>query len=128
MKRAFIILCTLLCTWVAVPTMTVSAVDILQPVCKNNSNPSVCKENAAGSGSNPIFGPSGILTRVMQILALIVGIGAVIAIVVSGLRMVLAGGDSGKVETARRSLTYAVIGLVVAALAQSLVLFVLAKL
>ncbi|HKU19114.1 MAG TPA: hypothetical protein VJP80_07665 [Candidatus Saccharimonadales bacterium] len=127
MKRVIIVLFTILCAWVVMPAAA-SAVDVLQPVCKNNAAPTVCKENQSGAAANPITGPDGILTRAMQILALVVGISAVITIVVAGLRMVLSGGDASKAETARRALTYAIAGLIIAALAQSLVLFVLSKL
>jgi uncharacterized metal-binding protein len=127
MKR-IITLVALLCTLVALPLASASAVDVLQPVCKTNGAPTVCKENQAGSNTNPIVGPSGIVTHVMQILAVFVGIAAVVAIVISGAMLVFSGGDANKAATARRALMYAIAGLIVAALAQSIVLFVLSKL
>src|SRR5579859_2572780 len=84
MKRWIIALTILFASLVAVPVGSAAAVDVLQPVCGANSNPTVCKDNQAGSSNNPIFGPSGVATRAMQILAIIVGISAVIAITISG--------------------------------------------
>jgi hypothetical protein len=111
------------------PAVTVSAVDVLDPVC--NTNPAgksaVCNDDQSRE-DNPIFGPHGIMTTIMQWMARIVGIGAVIAIMIAGFMMVASNGDSGSQTTARNALMYAVIGLVVAATAQLLVSFVLRKL
>lgn len=109
------------------PAATANAVDVLDPVCQTQPNSPVCQDNQSG-GSNPIFGPDGIMTTIMQWMARIVGIGAVIAIVVSGFMMVSSNGDSGAQSTARNALMYAIIGLVVAATAQLVVSFVLKKL
>jgi multisubunit Na+/H+ antiporter MnhB subunit len=68
------------------------------------------------------------MTTIMQWMARIVGIGAVIAIVVAGFMMVTSNGDSGSQTTARNALMYAIVGLVVAAVAQLVVSFVLRKL
>jgi hypothetical protein len=133
MKRILLllgVLLSLLMPLVAVPNA--HAVDVVDPVCKNkNINPkvvTVCQDNQSGSATNPIFGPSGVLTSAIRILSIIVGIGAVVAIIISGLRMALAGGDTNNVATARRSLIYALGGLVLALVAQLIVAFVLNKL
>jgi hypothetical protein len=80
-------------------------------------------ENAASCGSSS--GVKELVGSVVNILSIVVGIVAVIAIIVSGLRFVTSGGNSNSIAAARSSLIYALIGLVVAALAQVLVHFVL---
>ncbi|HKR82324.1 MAG TPA: hypothetical protein VJR27_05010 [Candidatus Saccharimonadales bacterium] len=85
----------------------------------------ICKDNSAGAKSNPIFGPQGIMTEIIHILAIFVGVVAVISIIVAGFMMITAAGDSTKVSNARRALLYAIMGLVVAAIAQTIVVFVL---
>lgn len=63
----------------------------------------------------------------VEILSIVVGIAAVIVIIVSGLKYITSGGDSGKVSSAKSTLVYALVGLAIAALAQFLVHFVLTQ-
>jgi hypothetical protein len=60
-----------------------------------------------------------------NILSWVVGVVAVIAIIISGFRYVTSGGDSGKTSAAKTNLIYALVGLLIVALAQFLVNFVL---
>lgn len=62
---------------------------------------------------------------VVEILSIVVGIAAVIMIIISGLKYVTSGGDSGSIASAKNTLIYAIIGLAVAASAQLFVRFVL---
>lgn len=64
---------------------------------------------------------------VIQILSLVAGIAAVVMIIVAGLRYITSGGDSSGVSGAKSSLIYALVGLVIVALAQVIVHFVLGK-
>jgi hypothetical protein len=56
-----------------------------------------------------------------------VGIIAVIMIVYGGFRYITSGGDATKVTSARNTILYAIIGLIIVALAQFIVKFVLKK-
>jgi hypothetical protein len=67
------------------------------------------------------------ITWAINIFSIIVGIAAVIMIIVGGLRYIISGGDSGNVTSAKNTILYAIIGLVVVALAQFVVKFVLTK-
>jgi Type IV secretion system pilin len=71
------------------------------------------------SGQDPISGKNGILYRVSRIFALITAIGAVIVIIVGGLTYVSSGGDTNKANSGRRMIVGAVIGLVIVALAET---------
>ena len=70
---------------------------------------------------------NSLLSTVINIFSLIVGVIAVIMIIIGGLRYITSGGDSGNVTAAKNTILYAIIGLVVVALAQFIVRFVLAK-
>ena len=123
----------------ASPPHSLLAVDVLNPSCTsgtttcsgacNNpdatSRPAICADNSAGSNTNPVFGPSGILTIGVKVVSWIVGVLATIIIIISGLRMIVASGDSNSINSARNGIIYALIGLIVAASAQILVAFVL---
>lgn len=70
-------------------------------------------------------GVTNLVSAAVTILSFVAGIAAVIMIVISGLRYVTSGGDSGKVASAKNALIYALVGIAVAALAQLLVHFAL---
>lgn len=66
-----------------------------------------------------------LLRRAINIFSVIVGVIAVLMIVFAGLRYITSGGAQDKVKGAKDTLLYAIIGLVVVALAQLIVRFVL---
>ncbi len=102
---------------------------VLNKVCEGASNATVCQDNdAEGISGNAIYGADGVLTKVANVLSIVLGIISVFVIMVGGIKYVLSGGDPSKTNNARSTILYAVIGLVVAALAQALILFVLNKL
>lgn len=67
------------------------------------------------------------IVQVINIFSTLVGVIAVIMIIWGGLRYITSGGDSGKITSAKNTIIYALIGLVVVALAQFIVKFVLNK-
>jgi hypothetical protein len=68
-----------------------------------------------------------IIQDVINIFSLIVGVVSVIMIIIGGLKYITSGGDSGNVTGAKNTILYAVIGLVVVALSQFIVHFVLGR-
>jgi hypothetical protein len=68
-----------------------------------------------------------IITTVINIFSLVVGIVSVIMIIIGGLKYITSGGDSGNVTGAKNTILYAIIGLVIVALAQIIVKFVLGR-
>lgn len=92
------------------------------------STPDICKDNATGSSSNPIVGPNGVLSKITSIVLYVVGILAVIMVIISGIRMAVANGDSNAFNSARTGLIYSVIGLAVAVLARAIVLYIISRL
>jgi hypothetical protein len=98
--------------------------------CQGVSDSSVCNDQSQGQSptNNSIYGPNGILTKVANLLALVIGIAAVIVIIIAGIRFITSGGDATKVATAKSTILYAIVGLAVAALARAIVIFVLNRL
>lgn len=70
---------------------------------------------------------SEITKQVINIFSWLVGIVSVIMVIVGGFQYVTSGGDSGKVTSAKNTIMYALIGIVIVALAQVMVKFVLGK-
>ncbi len=68
------------------------------------------------------------INNVINILIFIIGAISVIMIVVGGLRYTLSGGDSNSVSAGKDTILYAIVGLVVAIMAYSIVNFVIFKL
>ncbi len=83
--------------------------------------------NAAHGNGQPteLFGSSGIITSLTNVLLFVAGALSVIMIIVGGLRYAISGGDSGAVTTAKNTILYAIVGLVIALLAFALINFVL---
>jgi hypothetical protein len=107
----------------------------LSEVCKKAPSSPACQQNASQNGTknNPTI---KIIRTAANIIAVIAGIGAVIMIIISGFMFVTAGGgiggqrasDPNRAKGARATLTGALIGLVIIALAWTIVTFVTDKL
>lgn len=105
---------------------SVLAFDPLAAGCRQGAGrSSVCQTQPAG---NPLFGTNGVITKATSIVAMVVGAAAVIMIIVGGFKYITSSGDSTSVESAKNTILFAVIGLVIALVAQSIVIFVLRKL
>lgn len=70
---------------------------------------------------------NNLIKQIINIFSLVVGIVAVIMIIIGGLKYITSSGDSGNISSAKSTILYAIIGLVVVALAQFIVKFVLSK-
>jgi cytochrome bd-type quinol oxidase subunit 2 len=66
-----------------------------------------------------------LVQQIVNIFSLIVGAVSVIMIIYGGFRYITSGGDSNGVTAAKNTILYAVIGLVIVALAQIIIRFVL---
>lgn len=83
--------------------------------------------NACSANSDPGSRVNEIIRLVINIFSLIVGVIAVIMIIIGGLKYILSGGDSGNVTGAKNTILFAIVGLIIVALAQIIVRFVLTK-
>lgn len=70
---------------------------------------------------------NGKIASVVNILSSLVGVVAVIMIIIGGFRYITSAGDSNRVSSAKNTIIYALIGLVIVALAQVIVQFVLKR-
>jgi hypothetical protein len=108
--------------------------DIRSNLC-SGANLSATNAPATGTECDAIDDPttggtSGFNTlvkNIINIFSLVVGIVAVIMILFAGFRYITSGGNDGNVGNAKNTILYAVIGLVIVALAQVIVRFVLTK-
>ncbi len=64
---------------------------------------------------------------IVNLLTTVIGIIAVIMIIINGLRFITANGDANSITAARNGVIYSIVGLIIVALAQIIVRFVLAR-
>ena len=72
-----------------------------------------------------LFGEGGLFQTITNVLLFVIGAISVIMLIIGGIRYVLSGGDSSAVTSAKNTILYAVIGIVVAILAYAMVNFVI---
>ena len=72
-----------------------------------------------------IDGESGLIKRVVNIMLFIIGAVSVIMLILGGIRYTLSGGDQTAVTSAKNTILYAIVGIIVAIFAYAIVNFVL---
>jgi hypothetical protein len=107
-----------------------SAEELLYQVCQNDPQAVACQENKSPQdpGNNTIYGSHGVITKAAQILTIVIGVAAVIAIIIGGLQYITATGDPSRINEAKNTILYALVGIVVAIIAQSIIVFVIRRL
>lgn len=96
-----------------------------------DSKSQVCQGANAASGGSGCADSTGdinkIITTFLNLFSVVIGIVAVVMIMVGGYKYITANGDSSNVTSAKHTIIYALIGLVIVAMAQFMVQFVLDK-
>lgn len=108
------------------PAQSVHAASVYNPIekaCTYDVNSAAC----GSQNSNNVVGKNGIIARVTRVVAAFGAFIAVLVIIIYGFQMVTSYGDSGKVTAARNAVIGAVTGLVIIALAQAIVVFIVSN-
>lgn len=132
--KQFIIALAIFGGAVSVPlaTQPVAAIDVFSSACSSTSSSSGgASSSGSSSGSSEVCGAAktddatkivrSVINTVLYVLAFI----AVIMIIIGGIRYTTSNGDSGSIKSAKDTIMYAVIGLVVAIMAFAIVNFVI---
>ena len=72
-----------------------------------------------------ITGNGGIFKTIVDVMLFIIGAVAVIMLIIGGIRYTVSGGDSNAITSAKNTILYAIIGIIVAILAYAIVSFVI---
>lgn len=117
---------------VAAPVLVSAAGNTIQDCLSGGvglsvGNGNACPQSPQGGNTGGTQKINDIITNVVNIFSAVVGVVSVIMIIFGGFKYISSGGDSGKVGEAKNTIVYAIIGLVVVALAQFIVQFVLNK-
>lgn len=85
---------------------------------------------AKGNGQqDQLFGGSdSLFTKITNVALFLIGAVSVLMLIYGGIRYTISGGDSGAVTSAKNTILYAIVGIVVALLAYAIVNFVLGSL
>lgn len=102
---------------VMVPAPVGAAVNPLDSVCASNPDSEVCKNKNDGAAE--------LVKDLINGLLFVVGALSVIMIIIAGILYTTSAGDSNKVSRAKNTLTYSIVGLVVAFTAYAIVNWVL---
>ena len=121
-----------------VPITAGSFKDIFTDACKNAEGvATVCGDrNVLQSAScNSIFGTCGIIGKAINLISILIGVAAVVMTIVGGLKYVASAGDPGalkggpsQVAAAKRTVTFAIIGVAISILAQGIIRLVFNRL
>lgn len=85
------------------------------------------KTDETSGGQNASERINTIIKTVINLFSLIVGVVSVVMIIIGGLKYITSGGDSGNITSAKNTILYAIVGLIVVAFAQLIVRFVLER-
>jgi hypothetical protein len=95
-----------------------------------NPKTAIC-DGVSGAGSPQTCGSTGTLNtlirNVINILLFVVGVISVIMIIIGGIRYITSGGDQSAITSAKNTILYSIVGLVVALLAYAIVNFVIGQ-
>lgn len=98
---------------------SVHAAGVFDEACKNSKSVVCQQKNGADKKINSF------VEDLVRILFFAIGIIAVIMIIIGGIKYVTSNGDAGQVTSAKNTVLYSVVGLVVALLAYAIVNFVI---
>ena len=103
---------------------------LAQPAAaENNVEAGVCK-GVVASGAEDCKdeegeGFQGLVRNILNILSWVIGVVSVVMIIIGGFRYIISSGDSGQIQSAKNTILYAIVGLVIVLFAQLIVRFVI---
>lgn len=120
----------------AVPVFALSFVGVVVPVsvagAANSTTSNLSMQGGVDSSkgadqATDLFGTTGMFTVITNVLLFIIGAISVIMLVIGGIRYTTSAGDSAAVTSAKNTILYAIVGIIVALLAYAVVNFVVGQ-
>lgn len=105
----------------AVASPVYAANGVFEEAC-SNSNSVICNQQKNGESKT-----LGFVKNIISLLLVVIGIISVIVIIVGGIRFTTSNGNADQVKSAKNTILYAIVGLVVAIVAFPIVTFVLER-
>lgn len=123
MKKLITIITTIAIAIFGFSLVPVSTTYAVTDICSSDAKDEVKKANGCPGYGEPTTVKEvivGILNGVISILSLV----TVIFVIVGGVHYMTSAGDAGKIEKAKKTILYAIIGLIICVLAFAIVNFV----
>lgn len=128
MKKLLLLIATLCSTaCILAPATALAASSPLDQVCSKVPTTSARQATVCNTDANKteITGSNGILIKVVKFMAIATGLASVIMVMVGGYSYVTSTGDSTRVNNAKNTILYALIGLTVSVAAPYILQYVL---
>lgn len=112
----------------ALPVLQPAGTAYAQEACDPDASSGLSGGAGCSQGADQppdLFGDGGIFQTITNVLLFIIGAISVIMLIIGGIRYVVSGGDQAAVTSAKNTILYAVVGIIVAILAYALVNFVI---
>ncbi len=84
-------------------------------------NAGSCKGDNSENKLNDLIG------SIINVFSLVIGVVAIVMLLIGGLKFITSSGDAGRLTSAKQTIIYALVGLIIVALAQAAVRFILNK-
>ena len=107
------------------PSLVGAATDVAGNLCNGTQLVATGGAPCTDAGSNNTI--QSVVDLIVNLLSLVVGLLSVIFLIFGAFKYITSGGDSGKVTSAKSTILYALIGLVIVAIAQVIVRVVVGK-
>lgn len=125
-NKLFAIAAILLVSVVLLLPTTVEAVNLFRDACsQEGAGDSAACSGTGASGSNQIVDT---INKATVLISIVAGAAAVLLLVIAGFMYASSGGDASKVESAKKTVIYTVVGLFVIVLARVIIWFVISSL
>lgn len=93
------------------PTVVLAQSKPIQSVCSSvqtAEKPAVCN-----SQNVEVAGSDGVIVKAARLVGVVTGVASVVAIMVGGFKYIISNGDPSNVNSAKNTILYAIIGLVI---------------
>ncbi|HET9411447.1 MAG TPA: hypothetical protein VFO38_01200 [Candidatus Saccharimonadales bacterium] len=97
------------------------AIDLF-PQCSSNPGTTLCSAT-----SDKLFGVGGFWNRILETFTFIIGAISVLMIIIGGIRYTTSNGEQAQVTSAKNTIIYSVVGLIVAIMSYGIVRFVISN-
>lgn len=98
------------------------------PLAASCADPAGATSAVCQSGDgDPLTGPDGLIPKITLIIAIIAGVASVIVMALGGIRYITSAGAPDQVAQAKKTIIFAAVGLIVVALSQSLIMFIIGR-
>lgn len=122
-SKCFVVLFVTGIAMLSIKSPLYAQVDFFQ-ACEKAPESEYCKNVSSETSKDRVLGPDSILVKIIKIIVMLTIAISVIMVVIGALKYTLSGGDSNGLQSAKNTILYALVGIVIGIFAQVIVSFV----